>query len=227
MKLINRFKRITILWTKWSKPIYWIIGIGAIASMILMLYANSCIERSTKPYIYSNVHDVPYNSVGLLLGTNKLLRSGKPNQYFAYRIAATVELYKAGKVSNIVISGDNSTKGYNEPQDMKEALLAAGIPCERIYLDFAGFRTFDSVVRMNKIFGQSSFTIISQQFHNQRAIYIAKFFGLNASGYSAKDVDAYNGFKTQLREKFARVKVMLDLYFGKEPKFLGERIPIR
>ncbi len=138
-----------------------------------------------------------------------------------------MELYHAGKIQNIVISGDNSQKDYNEPQDMMDALVAAGIPANRIYLDFAGFRTFDSVFRMNVIFGQSSFTIISQEFHNLRAIYIARALGLNASGYNAKDVDAYNGFKTQVREKFARVKVLLDIWVGKQPKFLGQKIVIK
>ena len=226
IKLKNRFNRITNFWTRWRKTIYWLIGIVAIFSLFILIFANSRIEHKSAPYVYSKMEKLPLNKVGLLLGTSKYLRSGKPNRYFANRIAATLELYRAGKIQNIVISGDNSQKDYNEPQDMMDALVAEGIPANRIYLDFAGFRTFDSVFRLNAIFGQSNFTVISQEFHNLRAIYIARALGLNASGYNAKDVDAYNGFKTQVREKFARVKVLLDIWVGKQPKFLGEKIAI-
>ncbi|HNX59593.1 MAG TPA: ElyC/SanA/YdcF family protein, partial [Spirochaetota bacterium] len=109
----------------------------------------------------------------------------------------------------------------------KDELLSAGIPESRIFLDYAGFRTYDSIYRMDKIFGQKSFTVISQRFHNQRAVYIARSLGLRASGFNAADVDAYYGFRTNVREKFARVKVFIDFATGKKPKFLGEPIEIR
>lgn len=126
----------------------------------------------------------------------------------------------------LVISGDNGRKGYNEPQDMKEALVGRGVPAGAIYLDYAGFRTYDSVVRMEKIFGQESFTVISQEFHNRRAVYIAQALGLDAVGYNAADVAAYAGMKTRLREKLARVRMFMDLWTGKTPKFLGEPVEI-
>lgn len=135
-------------------------------------------------------------------------------------------MYKAGKIEVIVISGDNSRNDYNEPEDMKNELMRHGVPENKIYLDYAGFRTLDSIVRMEKIFGQKSFTVISQKFHNERAIYIAHAQGLHAIGYNAEDVNIYRGFKTQVREKFARVKLFLDLWTGKEPKFLGEPVII-
>ena len=147
--------------------------------------------------------------------------------FFYYRIEAAVSLFKANKVEYIVISGDNSEKYYNEPEDMKAELLKAGIPSDKIYLDYAGFRTYDSIVRMNKIFGQNRFIIISQEFHNRRALYIARSFGMESYGFNAKDVDRYNGFKTKLREQFARVKVFVDLLINKQPKFLGEKIEIK
>lgn len=137
------------------------------------------------------------------------------------------DLFKAGKIDVIVISGDNSRKNYNEPMDMKEELMKQGIPEDRIYLDYAGFRTYDSVVRLEKIFGQKQFTVISQNFHNRRAIYIARHCNLEAIGYNAEDVNQYSGFKTMLREKFARVKVFVDFLIGTEPKFLGERVEIK
>jgi SanA protein len=203
------------------------IIILTLLSLISILWANSTINKHTKNKIYSETNSIPENKVGLLLGTSKFLRNGNSNQYFENRISATIQLYKAGKIKNIVISGDNSKKDYNEPEDMKKELIRRGIPEKQIYLDFAGFRTFDSVFRMKEIFGQDRFTIISQEFHNQRAVYIANALKLNAIGFNAKDVNAYNGFKTRIREKFARVKVFLDFVFGKKPKFLGDKIEIK
>lgn len=194
---------------------------------MIIVCANYAVRHTAKAFIYQNIDSIPQNKAGLLLGTSKLLRSGLPNQYFQNRIQATVDLYKAGKIEVVVISGDNSREGYNEPEDMKSELMLRGIPEDKIYLDYAGFRTLDSVVRMEKIFGQKSFTIISQKFHNQRAIYIAHAKGLQVVGYNAEDVNAYSGFKTQLREKFARVKLFLDLWTGKNPKFLGEPVIIQ
>ena len=154
------------------------------------------------------------------------MKSGLPNQYFLNRIGAAIALFESGKIDVIVISGDNSTEGYNEPEDMKTELLKRGIPENKIHLDYAGFRTLDSVIRMGQIFGQTRFTVISQDFHNRRAIYIAHAKGFEAVGYNAKDVDAYSGFKTQVREKLARVKVFLDLFTNKDPKFLREKVVI-
>ncbi|RGN38426.1 SanA/YdcF family protein [Bacteroides oleiciplenus] len=213
--------------SKWTKRIKWSILTGIFLILSAILCANYSVEHTAKEFIYQDVSSIPRNKAGLLLGTSKLLRSGQPNQYFQNRIQATVDLYKAGKIEVVVISGDNSREGYNEPEDMKSELVQQGIPENKIYLDYAGFRTLDSVIRMEKIFGQKNFTIISQNFHNQRAIYIAHAKGLQAIGFNAENVNAYSGFKTQLREKFARVKLFLDLWTGKNPKFLGEPIVIQ
>lgn len=209
-----------------KKIIRWTVIFGFILSLLVILGINYRINYVTEGQIYSNIELIPHNKVGLLLGTSKYLKSGKPNLFFEYRILAAESLYKSGKIENVVISGDNSRKDYNEPQDMKDALIKRGIPENRIYLDYAGFRTFDSIFRMKVIFEQESFTIISQEFHNQRAIFIANELQLNTVGFNARDVDAYNGFRTKLREKFARVKVILDLFFGQKPKFLGDKIVI-
>lgn len=209
------------------KKIKWFLLLGLILIFLVTWIANRRIEKVTKDLVYKDVNSIPKNKVGLLLGTSKYLRSGELNQYFENRIQATVDLYNAKKIEFIVISGDNRKLSYNEPQDMKRELLLRGIPEERIFLDYAGFRTYDSVIRMNKIFGQNNFTIISQDFQNRRAIFIAMKMNLQAIGYNATDVDVYNGFKTNIREKFARVKVFLDLMIHKEPKFLGESIEIK
>jgi len=206
------------------------LQIAVITVLLLLIFvftANKAIENSTKNLIYTEISKIPYNKVGLLLGTSKFLGSGLPNQYFSNRIDATFDLYNSQKIEFIVISGDHGRKTYNEPLDMKNELIKRGVPEQKIYLDYAGFRTFDSVIRMYKIFGQESFTVISQDFHNRRALYIAKSVGLKAIGYDAKDVNKYLGFKTQLREKFARVKVFLDLWLRVKPKYLGQPIEIK
>ena len=124
------------------------------------------------------------------------------------------------------MSGDNRKKDYNEPEEMKQALVAKGIPVEIIFPDYAGFRTFDSVVRAKEVFGQTEFIVVSQRFHNERAIFIAGKKGIDAVGYNASDVSAYYGFLTKIREYGARCKVFLDMMFRKKPHFLGDPIDI-
>lgn len=147
--------------SKWARRIKWSILIGAVLIFAVIVCANYAVRHTAKAFIYQNIDSIPQNKAGLLLGTSKLLRSGLPNQYFQNRIQATVDLYKAGKIEVVVISGDNSREGYNEPEDMKSELMLRGIPEDKIYLDYAGFRTLDSVVRMEKIFGQKA----SQSYH--------------------------------------------------------------
>ena len=151
-----------------------------IVLVITIYVCNRTIQKNSETYIYSTVSDIPYNKVGLLLGTSPKLKSGKANLYFDYRIKAATELYNAGKVKYILVSGDNRRNSYNEPEEMKKALIAAGIPDQRIILDYAGLRTLDSVVRAHLIFGLERFTLISQQFHNERAIYLAQQSHLQA-----------------------------------------------
>ena len=205
-----------------SVSVFLLLGI-----VTIIWIANRKIEKSTEKFIYKDLNEIPANKVGLLLGTSKYLTSGQLNQYFTNRINAAVDLFNAKKIDFIVVSGDNRRKSYNEPEEMKIELLKAGIPESKIYLDYAGFRTFDSVIRIYKIFGQRKFTIISQDFHNRRAIYIALHLQLEGIGFDAKDVDFYNGFKTKLREKFARVKMFIDFVTHKKPKFLGPQIEIK
>lgn len=161
-----------------------------------------------------------------MLGTAKYLNDGSTNLYYQYRIDAASKLYKSGKVKYLIVSGDNSRKDYDEPSMMKQDLIAEGVPSEAIYLDYAGFRTLDSVVRSKAIFGQDSITIISQPFHNERAICLAQKNGIYAVGYNAENVYKMAGMKTDLRERFARIKMVGDMFFGVQPKFLGDTIVI-
>lgn len=192
----------------------------------IICYCNIHIKNYAHPYIYDRADSIPACNVGLLLGTSPTLKSGRNNLYFDYRIAATANLFHAGKINYILISGDNRKHTYNEPEEMKKALLLQGIPDSVIYLDYAGLRTLDSVVRAKEIFGQDSLTIISQQFHNERAIYLAGQYGIHANGFNASDVNIYAGFKTQTRELLARVKVFVDIVLQKQPRHLGEKVHI-
>lgn len=208
------------------KKIVTLFAVVVVVLVVAIFIVNSMVVNKTKQFVYSTTETIPYNKVGLLLGTGKYLSNGNINLYYQYRIDAAFELYKSGKISNILISGDNGTDDYNEPLEMKNDLIALGVPEDHIFLDYAGFRTLDSVVRCKNIFGQESITVISQQFHNERAIYLANANQIEAVGYNAKDVEVSYGFKTQVREKLARCKMMLDLMFGKKPKYGGDTIEI-
>lgn len=211
---------------KHKRKILLTLGALIIVAVIVIFTCDRIIENATAEKIYSDVNDIPFNNVGLLLGTGKYLKSGYENAYYRHRINAAATLIKSGKIKYLVISGDNSRKEYDEPNDMRSDLMAAGVDSTLIYLDYAGFRTFDSIVRLREIFGQDKVTIISQPFHNQRAIYIASQEGINAIGFNAQDVNNRYGFKVQVREKLARVKVFVDMVIGTKPKFLGEKVVI-
>lgn len=205
-----------------------ILRSAACALLLLCLVVAGCYYtiKWSPAKTYDNVQDVPYRKVGLVLGTSPRLRDGRNNLYFDYRIEAAAALYNSGKISRILVSGDNRRLNYNEPAELRKALIAKGIPDSVIVLDYAGLRTLDSVVRSKKVFGQDSVTIISQRFHNERALFIASVNGIEAIGYNARDVSAKEGFKTQGREYLARVKVFIDLVTRKGPRHLGDPVPI-
>ena len=197
-----------------------------IIPVILVFTANYAITKNAGNKTFYDASKVKKNKVGLVLGTSKYLKNGYLNLYFKYRIDATVELYKHGKIDFVLVSGDNSSKTYDEPSDFKNELIKRGIPADKIFLDYAGFRTLDSVVRAKEIFGQTELTVISQKFHNERAIFLAEKYGIHAIGFNAKDVNINHGILTKIRECFARTKAFLDIIFGVKPKFLGKKIKI-
>ena len=205
------------------------LGLGGLLLVVgaFTVYANVWVERAAEGRIYTDVDSIPYNRVGLLLGTNPMNRLGRPNSYFINRINTAVKLFHAGKIDYIIASGDNHTRGYDEPTAMRDSLMAHGVPTERIVLDYAGFRTLDSVVRAKEVFGCDSLTIISQADHNARALYLAEANGIEAVAVSAP-LRAGRWVRTRLalREWLARDKMMLDVWTGTQPHFLGEKIEI-
>ncbi len=203
------------------------ISVFMFLGIAFTVYVNVRVEKVTQHRLYTDVSLIPRNKVALLLGTNPLNRLGRPNTYFSTRIKTAAELYCAGKADYILASGDNHSKGYDEPTAMRDSLIANGVPSDRIVLDFAGFRTLDSVVRAKEIFGCDSLTIISQTDHNSRALYLAESNGIDAIAISAPiKAGRLVRIRLALREWLARDKMMLDIWFGKKPHFLGERIEI-
>ena len=211
---------------KFLKKSFYTILILAISSLLFTTFANYKIEKSTEEFVTDKLEILPKTKVAVVLGTAPNLVGGYQNYYFTYRIEAATKLYKSGKVTHFILSGDHGRKNYNEPEAMKQALVQNGIPANVIYLDHAGFRTLDSMIRAKEIFGQNEFIVVSQEFHNERAVYIARQNGIKAFGYNAKDVNKHTGLKTNIREYFARTKVFIDSFFNVQPKFLGEKIEI-
>lgn len=192
-------------------------------SAIILALPWSIVSWTTKDRIYRDIDLIPANEVGLLLGTTPSV-NGMNNIFFTTRIEAAKALYERGKIRHILVSGDNSTKSYNEPEAMRKALVKAGIPDTSITLDYAGFRTLDSVVRAKEVFGEGSgFTIISQPFHVERALFLAHANGIDAIGYGSANVSLELGLRTYIREIGARWVALLDAYFGTDPVVLGEK----
>ena len=194
----------------------WIVGIFTIICIALMLICNHIVVNNAKGKVFSEIDSIEYNKVGLLLGTTPQARFDRiTNYFFIYRIDAAERLYKAGKIEKILISGDeHSLDGVNEPECMRDSLVARGVPASAIILDGKGYRTICSVINANKVYGLKSFTIISQKFHNERAIYQAEHLGLdveNIQAYNAKDPKSRRAYLTTIREYFARVKMFIDL----------------
>jgi len=177
--------------------------------------------------LFSDVAAIGHNRVGLVLGCVPRLPDGRPNLYLVRRIEAGARLYQAGKVDYLLVSGDLDRDGQDETAAMREGLIALGVPGARIVVDSLGLRTLDSVVRAHKVYGLSHMTIVSQRFHNERALYIAQALGLSVVGYNAADPPRLSWDKMQLREPFARIMAVLDMrVFGTQPRHLGARVTI-
>ena len=192
------------------------IGVLTILCIVIMLICNQIVVNNAEGKAFSEIDSIKYNKVGLLLGTTPQARITKvKNYFFIYRLDAAEQLYRTGKIEQILISGDeNSLDGINEPECMRDSLVARGVPASAIFLDGKGFRTIESIVRTREVFGMGNFTIISQKFHNERAIYQAEHLGLDiehVQAYNAKMPKSRRAYLTTIREYFARVKMFLDL----------------
>lgn len=190
--------------------------LGGIGCLAALLVCNHLVSANAKGRVFTEIDSLPESDVALLLGTSPRTRIGnRVNQFFAYRIDAAERIYKAGKVKTILISGaENNKEGENEVVCMRDSLVARGVDAHCLMLDGKGLRTLDSVVRAAKVYGLSSFVVVSQRFHNERAIYLADHLGLNTelvTGYCAEDATSSTAFLTYIREYFARVKMFIDI----------------
>lgn len=201
-----------------------IVGIVVITVLVIMTACNIWIVKSTENKVYSDVSKLPDHRIALVLGTSHKMVNGGANPFFHTRIAMAAQLYKNGKISHFILSGDNRSMFYNEPVEMQKALIKLGVPATAITLDYAGLRTLDSVVRSKEIFGQNKITIITQPFHCYRALFISDYYDIDAVAMVADDPSLDHSFKVIFREYFARTKAVLDLYiFKTAPRFLGQK----
>lgn len=213
------------------KKFIWNI-IKLISALILLavtviLLTDNHVSSASRDRLYSDISETPEMMVAVVPGTSKYTIRGTRNRYYQNRLDAAYKLFEAGKISYIIVSGDNSEIYYDEPSTMKRDLMAMGIPGNVIYRDHAGFRTLDTVVRTKEIFQVDSFIFVSQRFQNQRAIYIARAFDIDAIGFNARDVSPRGGLRVQARERLARIAAILDVNILRtQPKFLGPAVPV-
>lgn len=212
---------------KLFKAIAYLFVFIVLAGVGVILVADLHISVSSKNKLYNSIDELYPGRVGLVPGTSKFTVRGTRNLFYQYRLDAAVELYNSGLINYVIVSGDNRDRFYDEPTTMKNDLIELGIPGDVIYRDFAGNRTLDSVIRSRDVFRADSILVISQRFQNQRAVFLANHFGVNAIGYNARNVSQRGGIKTQLRERFARVAALKDVYIARAPALNTEpAIPV-
>lgn len=195
--------------------------------LLTVAFSYAVVRQAAAGRIVEDARDLPNDSVVLLLGTSRYTRTGRENEFFRHRIDAAVEALESGRVRGLVASGDNVDPSYNEPRSMHDALTERGVSPDLVVLDYAGLRTLDSVYRMQTVFGQDRFVIVSQRFHLERALFLAGHRGIEAVGFPADDASGLLNVHIRLREYLARVRVVLDVYLLRtEPSITGDPIPI-
>jgi SanA protein len=201
-------------------------GVLVLSGAGFVAWSNASAVLAGRGRLHDDPRQLEGRGVGLVFGCDDRFQ-GRENLYFRYRIDAAESLWKAGKLRGLIVSGDNRSHDYNEPDKMRRALIARGVPADRIVCDFAGLRTLDSVVRAKEIFGVNDVVFISQRFQNERAAFLGRAGGMEIAGFNARDVEGRGGLKTKAREVGARVKMWLDVHIlGTEPRHLGAPVPL-
>ncbi|MFH1496605.1 MAG: ElyC/SanA/YdcF family protein [Verrucomicrobiota bacterium] len=205
------------------------ICLGLMFGAVLFVAAcNTAIVTRNASQLFTELDAIPARDVGVVFGAAPYLRDGRANLHFAYRIEAAARLYHAGKVRHLLVSGDNHRRDYDEPSAMKAALVAKGVPAGAVTCDYAGFRTLDTVARAKDVFGLSSCILVTQRYHNTRALEIARAYGIDAVGYCTREVPTRHSIRTEIREVAARTLAVLDLYvWHRGPRFDGPFEPIQ
>jgi SanA protein len=206
---------------RWLRRIiFWAIGLAA----LFLILCNVWVVGTTSGRVYEKQQQLPAHRMALVLGTSHRTIAGAPNPYFEKRMETAAELFNSGKVDHFILSGDNRSRYYNEPMEMRKSLVKKGIPPTAITLDYAGLRTLDSIIRCKQIFGQDKITIITQPFHSYRALFISQYYDIDAVAVVAAEPNFENSVKVRLREYLARTKAVLDLYiFKSSSRYSGQK----
>ena len=209
------------------QTIFTLLLLFAASLLLILIVADVWISFKARRLSYQEVQAMPVCNYALLLGTAKYLGEQKAlNRYYRYRLEAALELWHAGKVKQFVVSGSGLHENISETVCMQADLVAGGVPTSAVWQDPAGLRTLDSVIRFRQQFGQASVCIVSQPFHNQRALVQAGFHELNAIAYNAQIVGLKAGHKIHLRERFARLRLWYDLARHTPPLHSLAEVPI-
>ena len=207
----------------------WILGalFFALSGALIFAYAiHQTVRKTGSDRIYFDPDLVPAREVAVVLGTSPNIGSGS-NPFFESRMDACAELWRRGKVRHFIVSGDNGRKGYDEPTAMRDALVSRAVPPAAITLDYAGFRTLDTMARATAVFGQRKVTIITDDFHLPRSLFLADAHGLDAIGFGGKPVPLQWSKKTRIREIASRIAAWLDVYaLHTKPKFFGPPVAV-
>ncbi|HET7538152.1 MAG TPA: ElyC/SanA/YdcF family protein [Candidatus Didemnitutus sp.] len=211
------------------RRVLWAIGLILLLPAAGIALANGYIIAANESrLITGSIISAPKCDVALVLGTSPWLSGGRPNLHYVGRIETAAKLYHAGKVRHLLVSGDNRRRDYNEPHLMRASLVKLGVPVEAITCDYGGFRTLDSVTRAKDIFQVKTCLIVTQQYHNYRALEIARHVGLDAWGFCAPAIPWKDSFMTECREALARAAAVFELHvLRQQPNFVGQPEPIR
>lgn len=209
----------------------WIFGGLCSLIVLIVLACDFIVVRNASRRTFDSVEDIPHNRVALLLATSPITPGGARNFYFDNRIKAAAELYNAGKIDIIIASGGDYTKdhqnGCDEPKAIRDSLMKYGVSAAHIELDYEGTRTLCSIAKLKEVYDVDSVTLISQKYHNERAIYLADKFGISAIGYNADPSPIRrNRIKNTIREYFARPKMFIDFIVGVKPQIKSGKIAL-
>jgi SanA protein len=182
--------------------------------VVIVGFSNLIVISSTYSRVFDTIEELPDRDVGLVLGTSRRLTTGADNPFFYNRMNTAAELYKQGKVHSLLLSGDSTSRYYNEPSDMKKAMVELGIPDSVIMLDNSGLSTLESMRRCKEVFEINSITVVTQRFHSYRAVYLGDHFDIDSNAIVTDEVPIGRSFRTLIREIFARSKAVGDVYIN-------------
>jgi len=203
-----------------------LIGVVLLAGLFVFA-TNRAVLSAGDGRMYFQAEQVPAREVAIVLGSAPQIRGKWKNPFFESRLDASAELWRAKKVRYFILSGDNGRNDYDEPSAMRDALIARGVPADSVTLDYAGFRTLDTMARAKAVFGQHSVIVITDDFHLSRSLFLAQAHGLDAVGFCGEHVAFGTSARTRIREIGSRTKAWLDVYvLHTKPKFLGPPVAV-